>query len=523
MTPKDTSKFSSTYDQILDRSEGPVVLHLDDEEMMRKNFQLAVKDNFPEGSPFSLLQAKTLEEAQKIISSQRVQVLLLDKDLGRTRAGEQLNGIKYIPQLLELEPSLQIVMLTGSKDMDDCVEAMKLGAFGFVNKGLGAKAVFAQVEKALHVYDLLSIKIQAQKEAGLPLELAGSSKAIRAVRKRLRAVAETPQPVLLLGEMGTGKTHSARMIHEYRQQYLKQTNRPISEVRLASIPAEDLEGELFGSDKGNSKIGYIEKSHNGTLFLDEIGGIPESIQVKLLRAIEEKKFKRIGSSIERSCHFKLICSTNRNLEQLVEEGKFREDFYLQISTFVLQMPSLKEREEDLPELIRALLPNACQKASSYISFEDLPKDFIDYLRDVPFRGNLKGLEQQLCRLLLDSPRDKQGQPFLQRWREIPGLKIKRSSPEAKLNSKTLSEFVSQNLDFNDPQFPGLQSFLEDLDEKIFNTALARLSKPVAVARALKLSEGSVSQRRKQLRLISKNLNEAKINSKSSVKSQEELP
>jgi len=317
-------------------------------------------------------------------------------------------------------------------------------------------------------------------------------------------MAESSRPILLIGETGTGKSHSARLIHEYRKLFLKQKDRPFFSANVAELGKDRIENELFGHEKGaytgadQMKQGYVELSDGGTLFLDEIGELPLHLQATLLKVLDEKKFRRLGSGTERTSNFQLICATNRSLEDMIEKGEFREDLYMRISTLILKLPNLEERREDIPELVRALLPKACVENSIFVSFEDIPTDFIDYLQDVPFKGNVRGLEQQLSRLLLFSPRDRQGRPLLSRWREVEGLAMKRFSANAKQSPKSLAEFVSQNLDFLSPEFAGYPKFMADLSEKIFRSAFARLGTAAEVARVFKVTDGAISYRRKSL-------------------------
>jgi len=505
----DSDLKKSTFDAIADRGEAVVILSLDDEDLshmqMRSLFEIPLKGV----ESLHFLTAKTKDEALQVLSAQKVHVLLLDRDLGLDANGVSQDGIQLIPEFRRLDPSMQILMVTGSQDFQHCVEAMKLGAFGYVIKNLDPNVIRAHIEKAVQVARLELERVRAER-AGNPalFELAGRSPAMRDLRSKLVAMGETNRPILLIGESGTGKTHSARLIHEHRRSFLKQTKRPFFAVNIAELGKERIENELFGHEKGaytgahEMKSGYIELADGGTLFLDEIGEAPLDLQAKLLKVLDEKKFRRLGSGTERSSNFHLICATNRNLEEMVERKEFREDLYMRIATFPLRLPTLEERREDIPHLIRALLPKACADNSIFVKFEELPQDFIEYLTDVPFKGNVRGLEHQISRLLLLSPRDSDGRPQLHRWREVSGMQMKRSTT-VKGHPKSLSEYLSQTLDFRSVEFPGFSTYMEELGNKIFHSAFAQMKNAAEVARVFKMSESAVSERRKRLGLQKK--------------------
>ncbi len=499
----------TTIDAIPDRHDDLVILSLDDESFSQSRLRLLFDVPLEEGSPVLFLTVNSVSDALQTLATRKVHVLLLDVDLGILPDGTKQNGIQSIPQFLQINSSLQILMITGSHDLQDCAEAMRLGAFGYVTKDMQDDVIRAQIRKAAHVARLEDLRICQSKNARTEsIDLAGESYVMKQVRSTLRAMAESSRPILIVGETGTGKSHSARLLHEYRKQFLKQKDRPFFAVNIAELGKERIENELFGHEKGSytgadqMKQGYLELADGGTLFLDEIGEAPLELQAKLLKVLDEKKFRRIGSPTERTSNFHLICATNRPLEQMVENGQFREDLYMRISTLVVQLPTLKERREDIPSLIQALLPKACSDNSVFVTYEDLPTDFIRYLQDVPFKGNVRGLEQQLSRLLLFAPRDKNGVPVLSRWREIPGLAIKRFSPGTTQTPQSLSEFVGHNLDFQSPDFVSYKAFMDDLSEKIFQSAFARYKGVNEVARVLKVGKTTVSRHKQTIGLRS---------------------
>ena len=193
---------------------------------------------------------------------------------------------------------------------------------------------------------------------------------------------------------------------------------------MGAIPEALAESELFGHEEGaftgakKRRFGALERAKGGTLFLDEIAEAPLTLQVKLLTALDEKKFFRVGGEQEVKSEFRLICATNRDLEKLVREGKFREELYRRIAILEIKVPSVRERKEDMTEIIRAVLPRCCRDARVDVRLEDIPADFIAKLSENPPVGNIGGIEQQLIRLLAHAPRDRKDRPLLKQWRGI---------------------------------------------------------------------------------------------------------
>lgn len=500
------SEKPTTIDDVSKSMEPVTILSLDDEDLCHDTLRLLFETPLPEG-PVELLTAKTPNEAFEILKNRQIHLVLLDVDLGKDSFGNDLCGINFIPEIKDFDATLQIVMMTGSHDLQHCAQAMKMGALNYMTKDLKNEVIRAHISKALHVSKLERAKIRsARLQNPVYNELAGRSQAMRRVRRDIRSLAETTRPILLMGEPGSGKTLSAKLIHDQRKIFLKQNDRPFFAVNIAELGRERAENELFGHERGaytgadQMKEGYFELANGGTLFLDEIGEASLELQAKLLRVIDEKKFRRLGSGTERTSNFHLICATNRPLEAMVESGEFREDLYMRISTFILQLPTLAERQEDIPELIKVLLRKACVDNSVFVEYEDLPKDFIEYLKDVPFKGNVRGLEQQISRLLLFTPRTPEGKPELHRWRDVPGIALKRSSRIIKESPKSMIEFISQNIDFKAPDFPGLYPFLDHLSDKLFQSAFAHFDSSAQVARVFRMAESTVSLRRKHLGL-----------------------
>lgn len=481
-----------TYDQSYgDRNGGPTILIVDDEEASRTRMKVMCR-RFDESSDFEIVLVDKIDTALEVLSRRPVYVCFLDKDLGET-----VNGIDYIPEMLQLQPHLQILMVTGSKDIQDAVQAMSYGACGFIPKDSPDDLFNAQIKRAIHVA-LLSIRnIRAQKaKDGDDIKLEGISAAIRKIKEAIPALAETAHPVLLLGESGTGKSTVARAIHEYRKQYLKQNDRPFFEVNLVAKPANLIDAELFGHEANaftgakGLKQGFFELGNQGTLFFDEIAEIPLETQAKLLTVLDSGNFYRVGGTRALHSSFKLICATNQNLEQMVREKRFRQDLYMRISTLEVRMPSLAERKEDIPVLMESLLSKCCKKDHIYVDFKDIPRDFIDHVVEHAPEGNIRGLEKMLSTLLIKSFKAKDGRRILTHWRKIPELM--RPNPNG--SGITFRELIETPFNVLGPDFPGLMKFTRMIQNKVLLEATQKFPNNRLVAKSVGMAESATLRR-----------------------------
>jgi DNA-binding NtrC family response regulator len=501
----------STYDQHpLDREYGPTVLIVDDEDLARSTLDLICKDIAPRGS-FRTIKCASVAEALNVLSETYVDVVLLDKNIPAL-AAEHQDGIEVIPEFLRIQPHLQILMVTGSSDIADVVKAMRYGALNYIVKGNGKDdarvhdLLCAQIKQAANIAKLTLEKIRNDRLPKKPSfnVLAGSSRAMVMLKSQLEMVAESNRPVLLLGESGTGKTTAAKYIHNLRQKYLKQTDRPFISINMASIAPSIAEGELFGNEAGaftdakQQRLGYVELANHGTLFLDEIGEASLDIQAKLLKVLEEGHFYRMGGKKELQSRFKLICATNRNLEQLCAEGKFRHDLLMRISTFPIVVPTIDERREDIPEIIASLLPKCCEENQVFINFEDLPKEFVQFVQDNKFDGNIRGIDHCLARLLVYSPRDKNSRPIFTNWKSTVMPFVKKTNGTAASDEITLKTLTSGKYNVISKGFSNLEATLESVEKNILSEALGKFDLQKDAAAALGISKGGLSLKLKRL-------------------------
>ncbi|HLE00646.1 MAG TPA: sigma-54 dependent transcriptional regulator [Bdellovibrionota bacterium] len=494
-------------------SDAPLVLIVDDDKASRMRLSMMLK-HLPESEsgPVRVKAVTSIPEALTTLAQMRAHVLLLDKDLGTDKKNPDHNGLNGIPRFLHLQPHLQIIMITGSNSVEDSVQAMKLGAQGYILKETKDDLILLQIQRTIQSSEtaLENYKADRLQSSGTPPRtLGGKSHVFRQLLASAELLAESNRPILILGETGTGKTALAEHIHQYRGKYLKQASRQLICVNVGALPPDIVDRELFGHEKGaytdagQGRPGYFELAGNtGTLFLDEIGEATLDLQVKLLTAIEKGEFYRLGGTTPIQARPKLILATNRNLPEMVKQKKFREDLYMRISSFTLRMPSLSERKEDIPDIVRALLPKACFDNNIHdVEFKDLPQDFLEYLMETKIEGNIRGIQHKLEHLMVYSIRDSRGKRNLKNWRGIPGLYVRdgdlpMNGPIGSKNSITFRDFISKPFDVLGPHFPGMTPFIKLIQEKLVEEARGKYETNAEIARALQLDASYTSRLRR---------------------------
>jgi DNA-binding NtrC family response regulator len=307
-------------------------------------------------------------------------------------AGE--DGLAVIDRALKLSPQPVCLMMTAYGDVETAVQAMSRGAYWFMQKPVDLRQVELLLERGLKARatekEVAVLKTRLDRKFSLG-EVVGSSAALQHAIEQVRSVATSNATVLLLGETGTGKELFAQMIH----QASNRAKGPFMAVHCAAIPANLLESELFGHEKGSftganeRRVGRFESADGGTLFLDEIGEIDATTQIKLLRFLETRSVERLGSHKPIALDLRLVCATNRDLLQMVKEGKFREDLYYRLSVVPLRMPPLRERQDDIPLLLAHYLKRFA--AENHLAEVRLAPDALGVLARYPWPGNIREL------------------------------------------------------------------------------------------------------------------------------------
>ncbi len=301
-----------------------------------------------EGEGFSVAQAHSLASARKKIQRQEFDAIVTDLKLPDGQGSELIEDA--------LETSTPIILITAYGDIRQAVEAIKRGAFHFIEKPVDPDYLRDVLQRAVEG-KILKARAVLFKETSPPVEVVGSSPAFLQAFSRAKKAAEAEITVLLTGETGVGKEVFARAIHSMS----RRKNHPFVAINCASIPETLLESELFGYERGaftgatRTKPGRIELARGGTLFLDEIAEMSPALQAKLLRVLEEKKIERLGGTREIEVDVRFIVATNKDLAQLVREGKFRQDLYYRLSVFPIEIPPLRERKEDIIPLAEHFL------------------------------------------------------------------------------------------------------------------------------------------------------------------------
>jgi len=369
------------------------ILIVDDDKDLRFNLSGILKD---EG--YDVLAAEDGREALKITQNNFPDIVLLDICL------PGMNGIEILERFKRTDKDLIIIMLTASAEVKSAVKAMKLGAFDYITKPFDNEELILTIKKALHTQYLSREVKSLRKKLGqvpAPIEdVMGDSPQIKQVLKQVKVIAPTNMTVILQGESGTGKEVIAKMIHEKSLR----KDKPFVAIDCGAIPDTLVESELFGYEKGaftgaeERKDGKFEQASGGTLFFDEITNIPNSIQMKLLRAVQERKFQHLGGKIDISVDVRIIVATNISLSEAVRTGKFRDDLFHRLNEFNIDLPPLRERKEDLPVLIKYFLDEANRdlgkKTTGFLG------EAMRFLLDYRWPGNVRELKNVIKKAVL---------------------------------------------------------------------------------------------------------------------------
>jgi DNA-binding NtrC family response regulator len=368
------------------------ILVVDDEKSVRDSLKMVL-----EFESYEVLFAENGQEALKNLNQASVNLVLLDVKM----AG--MDGLEVLQRIRENNSDLPVIMISGHGTIDTAVEATKLGAFDFLPKPLDREKLLVTIRNALQQANLTEEFRKLRESVEGKWQILGESGKIKEILTVVERVAPTDVRVLITGENGTGKELVARAI----QRYSKRATKPFVEVNCAAIPSELIESELFGHEKGSftgataQRIGKFEQADVGTLFLDEIGDMSLRAQAKVLRALEEGTIERVGGTKLISVDVRVIAATNKNLEEEIKKGNFRDDLYHRLRVIPIHVPPLRERRDDIPLLVKAFVDDVCMRNG--MARKSVSEDALRTLSVMEWRGNVRELKNTVERLVILSP------------------------------------------------------------------------------------------------------------------------
>jgi DNA-binding NtrC family response regulator len=369
------------------------ILIVDDDEVLRETLSAILRR---EG--YDTVLARDGREALSLIAGNRPSLVFMDISM------PEMDGFETLRRTREVAGDIPVVIMTAQGTMDTAIKAMQLGAFDYIVKPLDIVQVRTVSKKALEAAGALSLI--SYEEAGSQYSdrftLVGDSARMQEVYKLIGSMSTTPNlmPVLVLGESGTGKELVARAIHHHGENH----NEPFIPINCTALPETLLESELFGHEKGaftgatDRKLGKFEIAGSGTIFLDEIGDLPLSLQMKLLRVLQEREFERLGGHDRIPVKARFVAATNQSLQKAIERGKFREDLYYRLNVAVISLPPLRDHKADIPLLVRCFVAKYNFQLKK--SIRVISKEAMGVLESYSYPGNVRELENLVERAVM---------------------------------------------------------------------------------------------------------------------------
>ena len=429
------------------------VLIIEDDDIQRELLKEILKE-----SGFEVFTSSTAEKGLQTVAKNSPAVVVTDVRL------PGMDGLTFLKKLKQEHSEIEVIVITAFSNVEDAVSAIKAGAFHYVTKPFDPQVLINLIDKACQLAKLRKIP----KKDG---EIVYGSKLMEELLKKASLFAKTEAPVLILGESGVGKELIARFIH-------KETGRKgkFVSVNCAAIPEDLFESELFGYEKGaftgalRSKPGLFEEADGGTIFLDEVGELPLNLQAKFLRVLQENEVRRVGGTQTKKVDVKVVAATNRDLEELVKKGDFREDLYYRLNVLTLRIPPLRERPEDILELTGFFLRKFSKKYNKKV---EITPEALQILLSYSFPGNVRELENLIHRLVITS--------------------VDKIRPEDLTDLKEKENHCNE-IDFSKP----LPEKLAEFEKKMIEEALKRSDYiQVKAAKLLGIDEKSLRYKRKK--------------------------
>jgi two-component system nitrogen regulation response regulator NtrX len=370
----------------------PVVLVVDDEEGIRESLSGVLED---EG--YRVVTSGTGEDALKMIQEQTPDLVILDVWL------PNMDGIQALQEIKTFKRDIPVIMISGHGTIEVAVKATRMGAYDFLEKPLSLERVLLSTKRALERSALERENKDLKENLTKKWQFIGESSSVKDLLAHIEMAARSSSRVLITGESGSGKELVARLLHGMGSR----AEKPFVEVNCAAMPHELIESELFGHEKGSftgafeKKKGKFELADGGTLFLDEVGDMSLQTQAKVLRVIETQEFQRVGGSANIKVDVRIIAATNKNLDEEVKKGTFREDLFFRLNVIPITVPALRERKEDIPLLVEYFIQNLAAE------YGQIPKkmkpEAVKSLQEYHWPGNIRELKNLIERLVIMTP------------------------------------------------------------------------------------------------------------------------
>lgn len=367
----------------------PSILIADDEKAIRKTLREIL-----EYENYKVDEAEDGQKAYDMLKDGEYDVALCDIKMPK------MDGLEVLEKLKKEGLETQIIMISGHGNIETALDAVRSGAFDFISKPPDLNRLLITVRNALDKSTLVTETKVLKRKVTKTREIVGGSPAIQKIKDTIERVAPTDARVLITGENGTGKELVARWLHEKS----KRAELPLIEVNCAAIPSELIESELFGHEKGaftsaiKQKQGKFELANGGTLFLDEIGDMSLSAQAKVLRALQENKITRVGGDKDLNVDVRVIAATNKDLVREIEEGRFRMDLYHRLSVIIIHVPTLNDREDDIPLLAEKFVKEVCEDYG--VPKKIITPKALEELKNMRWEGNIRELRNVIERLII---------------------------------------------------------------------------------------------------------------------------
>ena len=425
------------------------ILVVEDEELMR-----AILRKLLENEDYQVFTADSAENALEIFTAEDIDITLTDIRM----AG--MDGLELLDQLKTIDSEALAVIMTAYSSVDSAIAALRKGAYDYVTKPFVNEDLLQTVKNAIRTKELFRENRNLRRELNKHYsfaEIIGTSSVLQAVFRLVEKVSNTNASILIQGESGTGKELIARAIHHHSQR----NNKPFVAINCGALPENLLEAELFGHTKGaftdakTDKKGLFRTADGGTIFLDEIGEMPTSLQVKLLRALQEHEVTPIGSSLPVKFDARIIAATNRNLEEEVSKGNFREDLFYRLNVIEIYLPPLRERREDIPLLVKHFVAKIAHEQKTLEKL--VTKETMSALINYNWQGNIRELQNAVERAFI-----------------LSGEEIDAESLPPKVKSN-----LSNGFEIRDPE--GLRPTLEEVERRYVLEVLKTVNQDKSLA------------------------------------------